>query len=160
MRTITRCLLGWILVSTLPVLARGDELARARPKDVEISASLLERAAKTVQELVDNKEFAGAVTVVARYGKVVHCKAVGMMDLEKARPMKTDAIFRIYSMTKPITTVAAMMLWEEGKLELDDPVSKYIPEFKGLRVYAGSKDETMGAKREITIRDLMRHTRV
>ena len=108
--------------------------------------------------MVEKKEFAGAVTAVARDGKVVDWKAVGMMDLAKGRPMKTDTIFRIYSMTKPITTVAAMMLWEAGTLQLDEPVSKYIPELKGLRVYVGPKDETVPAKREITIRDLMRHT--
>jgi CubicO group peptidase (beta-lactamase class C family) len=72
--------------------------------------------------------------------------------------MKTDTIFRIYSMTKPITTVAAMILYEEGKLQLDDPVSKYLPQLKGLRVHSGTGDETVEAKREITIRDLMRHT--
>jgi CubicO group peptidase (beta-lactamase class C family) len=72
--------------------------------------------------------------------------------------MKADTIFRIYSMSKPITTVAAMMLFEENKLGLDDPVSKYIPEMKNLRVYVGPKDETVPALREITIRDLMRHT--
>ena len=72
--------------------------------------------------------------------------------------MQKDTIVRIYSMTKPITTVAAMMLNEEGKFQLDDPVSKYIPELKGLRVYAGPGDKTEPARREITIRDLMRHT--
>jgi CubicO group peptidase (beta-lactamase class C family) len=118
----------------------------------------LDHANQVVQEMVKKKEFAGAVMVVARDGKVVDWKAVGLADVAKGTPMKTDTIFRIYSMTKPITTVAAMMLWEEGKLQLDEPVSKYIPELKGLRVYVGPGDETVPAKRQITIRDLMRHT--
>jgi len=138
-------------------MARGDELARATPEDVGMSAVRLARAAKEVEELVAKREFAGVVTVVARNGKVVQCQAVGMMDLETAKPMTTNTIFRIYSMTKPITTVAAMMLWEEGKFGLDEPVCKYIPQLKGLRVYA-VKGETVASQREISLRDLMRHT--
>jgi CubicO group peptidase (beta-lactamase class C family) len=158
MKTNLRCLVCWTFVFALPVALRAAELPEARPADVGISASKLEHADQVVQELVEKKEFVGAVTVVAREGKVVDWKAVGMMDLAKSRPMKTDTIFRIYSMSKPITTVAAMMLWEEGKLQLDDPVSKYIPELKALRVYVGPNDETVPARREITVRDLMRHT--
>ncbi len=149
------------LVPLLLVLALSTRARRrigsARPEDVGMSAARLARAATTVEALVAKREFAGAVTVVARYGKVVQCQAVGMMDLEKARPMTTDTIFRIYSMTKPITTVAALMLWEQGKFGLDDPVCKYIPQLKGLRVSAG-KGETVASQREISIRDLMRHT--
>src|SRR5580704_4263854 len=106
MKMLTGCLVGGLLVLTLPRMARGDELARARPEDVGMSAVRLARAAKTVEELVAKGEFAGVVTVVARNGKVVQCQAVGTTDLERARPMTTDTIFRIYSMTKPITTVA------------------------------------------------------
>jgi len=148
----------WSFVLILSVAARADELPQTRPEEVGISPAKLARAESVVQELLDKREFAGAVTVVACKGKVVEWKAAGLMDIDKSRPMQTDAIFRIYSMTKPITTVAAMMLWEEGKFQLDDPVSKYIPEFKELRVYKGPGDETEPARREITIRDLMRHT--
>ena len=81
-----------------------------------------------------------------------------MADVAKNKPMQKDTIVRIYSMSKPITTAAAMTLYEEGKFQLDDPVSKFIPELKGLRVYVGPGDKTEPAKREITIRDLMRHT--
>jgi len=158
MKTFTCWLVSWSFLLIAPIASRADELPQARPEQVGISASKLDHANKVVQAMVEKKEFAGAVTVVARDGKVVDWKAVGLMDVAKGTPMKTDTIFRIYSMTKPITTVAAMMLWEEGKFQLDEPVSKYIPELKELRVYVGPKDETVPAKREITIRDLMRHT--
>ena len=95
---------------------------------------------------------------MARHGKVVIVEAVGNMEVETGKPMRQDEIFRIHSMTKPITTVAALMLVEAGKCKLDDPVSTYLPEFKGLSVYAGKGDKTSVAKNEMTIRDLMRHT--
>jgi CubicO group peptidase (beta-lactamase class C family) len=158
MKTILRSLVCCSFFLTVSLALRADELPQARPEQVGISASKLAHANKIIQEMVEKKEFAGVVTVVARDGKVVDWKTVGLMDRAKGTPMKTDTIFRIYSMTKPVTTVAAMMLWEEGKLQLDESVSKYIPEMKGLRVYVGPGDETVPIKREITIRDLMRHT--
>ncbi|MFZ9024933.1 MAG: serine hydrolase domain-containing protein, partial [Anaerohalosphaeraceae bacterium] len=88
--------------------------------------------------------------------KLIHFKAQGFRDMEHSEPMQTDTVFRIYSMTKPITTVAAMMLWEEGKFKLDDPVYQYIPEFKDLNVYQATKETDSG--RAMTVRDLMRHT--
>ncbi len=149
----------WFLaLSFVPSVACAGELPQASPQEVHIDPAGLARADNIVREMVDKKEFAGAITLVARHGKVVDFKAVGMADIATSRPMKTDTIVRIYSMTKPITTVAAMILWEENKLRVDDPVSKYIPEIKNLRVYVGPKDETIPAQREITIRDLMRHT--
>ena len=149
----------WFLaLSFVPSVAWAGELPQASPQEVHIDPAGLAQADNIVREMVDKKEFAGAVTLVARHGKIVDDKTVGLMDVAQSRPMKADTIFRIYSMTKPITTVAAMMLCEEDKLGLDDPVSKYIPEMKNLRVYVGPKDETVPAKREITIRDLMRHT--
>src|SRR5262249_59693896 len=98
------------------------------------------------------------VAAVAGRGRVVRSGARGERKAGSGKPMKSDAIFRIYSMTKPITTVAAMMLVEEGKVGLDDPVSKYLPEFKDRRVHTGKGDDTVDAKREVTVRDLMRHT--
>ncbi len=149
----------WFLaLSFVPAVAWGGELPQATPQQVHIDPAGLARADNIVREMVDKKEYAGAVTLVARHGKIVDFKAVGMADIATSRPMKTDTIVRIYSMTKPITTVAAMILWEENKLRVDDPVSKYIPEMKNLRVYVGPNDETVPAQREITIRDLMRHT--
>ena len=158
MRSIACSLVCSFCLCALPLAFAADELPQAQPERVGISAEKLSRADALVKGMVDKREFAGAVTVVARDGKIVDWKAVGLSYVAEQRPMKTDAIFRIYSMTKPITTVAAMMLFEEGKFQLDDPVSKYIPELKGLRVYVGPKNETVPVRREPTIRDLMRHT--
>lgn len=121
-----------------------------------------------VQEMIDTKKLSGAVTAVSHKGKIIHFKAQGLRDIKENKPMEKDTIFRIYSMTKSITTVAAMMLWEEGKFKLDDPVHKYIPEFKDLKVYQPTEEELKkdesekksgaGDPRDMTIRDLMRHT--
>jgi CubicO group peptidase (beta-lactamase class C family) len=103
----------------------------------------------------------GFVVVVARHGKVVYLDSTGFMDIEHARAMRSDAVFRIFSMTKPITTVAVMQLVERGKLRLDDPVSKYIPAFAGTRVYlgGGAANPQLGAPaRPITIEALLTHT--
>jgi CubicO group peptidase (beta-lactamase class C family) len=158
MKNSLRILVCGVTILVTAMAVRSGELPSAKPADVKMSESGLEHADAIVRGMIEQKKFAGAVTEVARDGKVVDLKAVGMMDIEKKLPMKTDTIFRIYSMTKPITTVAAMMLVEEGRVQLDDPVSKYIPEMKNLRVYVGPNDETVPAKREITVRDLMRHT--
>ena len=93
-----------------------------------------------MQDLVDKKALAGIVTLVARHGKVVQHKAYGVQSLETGAPMKLDTIARIYSMTKPITGVAMMMLYEEGKWKPSDPIAKHIPEFANLKVFAGEKD--------------------
>src|SRR5205085_11669971 len=92
------------------------------------------------------------------HGTALPPEVFGLMDREAGKRMRPDTIFRIYSMTKPVTSVAAMILWEEGRFQLDDPVSRFLPEFKGLRVAAAKGDETVEARREVTIRDLMRHT--
>jgi CubicO group peptidase (beta-lactamase class C family) len=156
-KSLTCRLVFCSLLLALSSAVRAAELPTASPESQGISATKLASAEKAVKDLVDKKEYAGAVTLVARNGKIVEWQAVGMRDLATNKPMQKDTIVRIYSMTKPITTVAAMMLNEEGKFQLDDPVSKYIPELKDLRVYAGP-DKTEPARREITIRDLMRHT--
>ncbi|MHC5117274.1 MAG: serine hydrolase domain-containing protein, partial [Planctomycetota bacterium] len=109
-----------------------------------------------VQKLIDDEKLSGAVVAVVQKDKLIHFKAQGLRDMEHNEPMQTDTLFRIYSMTKPITTVAAMMLWEEGKFKLDDPVYKYIPEFKDLKVYQATKETDSG--RAMTVRDLMQHT--
>jgi CubicO group peptidase (beta-lactamase class C family) len=104
-----------------------------------ISAERLERLHQGMQGFVDRKEVSGIVTLVAREGKLVDLHAVGLQDIEKNTPMKTDSIFRIASMSKPITSVAIMMLYEEGKLFLSDPVSKFIPAFKSAMVMEDGK---------------------
>jgi CubicO group peptidase (beta-lactamase class C family) len=153
-----RVLRGVLVVFVAAPLAVAGELPTAKPKDVGLSADKIQAAHDAVQALIDKKEMAGAVVAVARKGKVVMFEAFGEGEAGSGKPMKTDAIFRIFSMTKPITTVAAMILVDEGKIGLDDPVSKYLPEFKDLRVNAGKSDATVAAKREVTVRDLMRHT--
>jgi CubicO group peptidase (beta-lactamase class C family) len=145
----------------LNLLALSQDLAAAKPEAVGLSSDRLERIATAVQHDIDDKRIAGAVTLVVRHGKVAWFKAQGMSDREAEKAMPTDAMFRICSMTKPITSVAVMMLYEEGKFLLDDPVSKYLPEFKNPRVLvkpASGATYTIPATKEITIRDLLRHT--
>ena len=103
----------------------------------------------------------GAVTLVARHGKVLWCEAQGLRDVERNLPMERDTVFRIYSMTKPITSIAMMQLYEQGKFLLNDPVHKYIPSWRNLQVYKGGRYpdfETEPATTTMTIRDLMTHT--
>ena len=144
--------------------ARGTELTN--PASVGFDAARLGRLDAVIQAQVDQKKIAGVVLYVARDGKEVRHRGYGMSDLEAGKPMTTDAIFRIASMSKAVTTTAVMMLYEEGKLMLHDPVSKYIPEFKNSLVAvappegspAGTKFTTVKAKRPIQIRDLLTHT--
>jgi CubicO group peptidase (beta-lactamase class C family) len=115
-------------------------LPQATPESVGFAPGAIDKMDAAMQGLVDNKHLAGIVTLVARKGKVVQHKAYGMQDAEKQVPMRTDTIARIYSMTKPITGVAMMMLYEEGKWQPSDPIAKHIPQFANLKVFAGEKD--------------------
>jgi len=132
-----------------------------QPEEVNLSSTQLALIDKHLQQrYVIPKKVAGTLTLVARKGKVAYLSPLGMMDLEQEKPMDRDTIFRIYSMTKPITSVALMMLYEQGLFQLNDPVHKYIPEWKNLRVYgAGNYPAflTSRPKRPMTIRDLMTH---
>lgn len=133
----------------------------AAPHEVGLSAKQLKRISTTSQTFIDEEQLAGAVTVVARRGKIAHFEAFGMMDIEADKPMRKDTIFRIYSMTKPIAAAAVMMLREDGKLKLDAPASTYLPELGGLKVAADSEGESLrlvDADRDMTVRDLMCHT--
>ena len=126
-----------------------------------ISSARLQRITAMLQTYLDDKKLAGMNALISHHGQVVYKTCLGMMDLEAAKPMQRDSIFRICSMTKPITTVGAMILYEEGKFLLDDPISKYLPEFKNPKVLvkpANGQPYTIPAKGEITIRDLLRHT--
>jgi CubicO group peptidase (beta-lactamase class C family) len=157
-RRVIPVLLG---IFSLSILALGQDLPSATPESVGLSSERLNRIAAAVQRDINDKRVAGAVTLVVRHGKVAWFKAQGMADREAAKPMPPDAMFRICSMTKPITSVAVMMLYEEGKFLLEDPVSKYLPEFKNPRVLvkpANGDPYTIPATKEITIRDLLRHT--
>ncbi len=142
--------------------AAAQELPSAKPESVGLSSERLERIAAKVQQDINQQRIAGAVTLVARHGKVVWFKSQGALDHEANKPMRNDAIFRICSMTKPITSLAVMMLYEEGRFMLDDPISQYLPEFKNPKVLVkppnGGEPYTIPAAREITIRDLLTHT--
>lgn len=138
-------------------------LTEASPASVGMSAERLARIDNLVKEYVDKRWIAGATVLVARNGKIVYYKGLGYDDIDTKTPIKKDAICRIASQTKAITSVAVMMLYEEGKLLLGDPISKYIPEFKNPRVLdkfneADTTYTTVPAKREITIHDLLTHT--
>jgi len=141
----------------------GPVLTEASPASAGMSAERLARIDNVINEYIDKKWIAGATVLIARNGKIIYYKGVGYDDIDKKTPMKKDAICRIASQTKAITSVAVMMLYEEGKLLLGDPVSKYIPEFKNPKVLdkfnpADTTYTTVPAKREITIHDLLTHT--
>ena len=128
------------------------------PEEVGVSAERLERIRPVMQGYVDDGHLPGTLTVVARHGKIVHFEAIGMRDVENKKPIEADTIFRIYSMTKPITSVAVMMLYEGGHFQLDTPVSDFIPEFKNMKVYNEDQTKILDAKKEITIKHLLMHT--
>ena len=154
----------FLMLAALPLMAAT--LPNAKPEEAGFSSERLQRIHQMLQRRIDAHDIAGAVTLVARNGRIVHFETHGLMDIETNRPMARDAIFRMASMSKPVTGTAIMMLAEEGKLRLTDPVSKFIPEFKDLKVAvakAGSTPNapqfyTVPADREITIRDLLTHT--
>lgn len=138
-------------------------LAEATPESQGFSAERLGRVDAMLQKAVAESDIPGAVMLIARNGKIVYWKAFGMADNQTKRALKRDDIFRIASQTKAITSTAVMMLWEQGKFQLDEPVSKYIPEFKELQVlksfnYSDTTWATEPAKSEITIRHLLTHT--
>jgi CubicO group peptidase (beta-lactamase class C family) len=138
-------------------------LTAGTPESAGISAERLARIDAMCQDAVKEGDVPGMVALLARNGKIVYYKAFGMADNQTGRAMKTDDIFRIASQSKAITSTAVMMLWEEGKFRLDDPISKYIPEFKNPQVlsgfqYSDTTYTTVPANREITIRHLLTHT--
>lgn len=139
-----------------PMILCAGELSPVQAEEVGFSTERLDQIAAFTQREVDDGRLAGAVTLVARHGKVVHYEAVGRYGVDNDKVMDKDALFRIYSMTKPITTVAMMMLYEEGKFQLGDPVSKYLPEFENQKIL---KDAELVAPRSpMTIEQLMSHT--
>ena len=138
-----------------PAGLRADD-PLASPESVGFSSAGLKSFQQAMRALVDEHQLAGVTTLVARHGKVVQFDAYGVQDLESKKPVTKDTIFRIASMTKPIAGVAMMMLWEEGKWTLDDPVAKHIPEFAGLKVATASGD--VPQVKPMTMRQLMSHT--
>jgi CubicO group peptidase (beta-lactamase class C family) len=147
-----------------PSLALANELPRTNPDAVGLSAEKLADLKPSLQSLVDEGKIAGGVALVARHGRVAYFLPFGFRDLSDKTPMTEDTIFAIASMTKPITCVAVMTLIEKGKLGLDDPVGKHLPELSGLRVLGdpGKDTETdvatVPAKRPVTVQNLLSHT--
>jgi CubicO group peptidase (beta-lactamase class C family) len=139
---------------------------QAPPEQVGVSKEKLGRIHDALQESIADGKLAGTVVLVARKGKLIYADAAGFQDKDEGKPMALDSIFRIYSMTKPLVSVAAMMLVEDGKIELTDPVSKFFPAFKGQQVSVARADgefarmtyTTVPADREIIVQDLLRHT--
>ena len=165
MRHPAFCLFSALILTGAASSSLARDLPQAKPEVAGMSTVRLARVGAWLKAEVAAGKIPGAVVLVARDGKVVYQETVGKLDPQKDAPMTTDAIFRIYSMTKPITTVAAMLLVEEGRLTLDAPVSRYIPEFAKMQVgtektdAAGVKSlELTPARRQITVQDLMRHT--
>jgi CubicO group peptidase (beta-lactamase class C family) len=141
-------------------------LEQAPPEQVGVSKEKLGRIHDALQESIADGKLAGTVVLVARKGKLIYADAAGFQDKDEGKPMALDSIFRIYSMTKPVVSIAAMMLVEDGKIELTDPVSKFFPAFKGQQVSVARADgefarmtyTTVPADREIIVQDLLRHT--
>lgn len=160
-----RCVFLCVLTALLALapLASGQGLPKASPESVGLCQERLDRVTAVMQRHVEEGRIAGAVAMIAREGKTAYLQSVGMQDREKQIEMSPETIFRIASMTKAITSVAVMMLYEEGKLQLRDPVSRFIPEFGDVKVLASAddgsaRDGVVPAKRPITIRHLLTHT--
>ena len=137
------------------------DLVEAKPEDVGMSSERLNNVTRLVQGYVDDGKFPGATTVIARRGKVVYCETHGSRHVEANAPTTPDTIYRIYSMTKPIASVALTTLYEQGLFQLDDPAEKYIPELAGLKVFSSGTAEQYSARepaRLMTVRDLLTHT--
>jgi len=158
-------LLAALFTISTAVAAFAQSLPSAKPEQVGLSSERLQRLMDVIKADVDKRVIPGAVVLVARHGKVAFFETAGTRDPATKVPMTKDTIFRIYSMSKPITSVAAMVLWEDGKFNLSEPVSKYIPQMGGLKVGVEKKDESgksvlelVAATRDMTIQDLFRHS--
>jgi len=172
MRTAIACLAILVFLA-LPV---GTATTVGKPEEVGLSSERLQRVAQMIQRRIAAGDLAGAVVAIARKGRVAYVNAQGVMDLDTKQPMSPSSMFRLASMTKPVVGVGVMMMVEEGKLRLNDPVSRYIPEFRNMKVAvlqtspagrgggaAGAAQPTpqfyaVPAQREITIKDLLTHT--
>jgi CubicO group peptidase (beta-lactamase class C family) len=167
-------LTGVLFIAVLVAIPMRASSPTAKPEEVGLSTERLKRIGELMQRHIEARTFSGAVTLVARSGRIAHFEAQGLMDIDSKKPMQKDTIFRIMSMTKPIVGVSILMMMEEGKVRLTDPVSRFIPELRGLKVAVpdGNREtapvgatasapppfHTVLAEREITVRDLLTHT--
>ena len=151
---VSLCCVGLILSGEAAELPVGD------PAAARFAAGTLEDAAAQLQQEVTSKKIAGGMHLVLHAGKVVHFGLAGVADIEEGGRLEKDALMRIFSMSKPITSVAAMQLWEQGKFRLDDPVARFIPSFADIkvRITRNGKTELVSPLRPISVRDLLRHT--
>jgi CubicO group peptidase (beta-lactamase class C family) len=155
-----------LLTAVLAALASAGlvskDLPSAKPEDVGLSSERLARMDRLIHTYVDAGRTPGVVTLIARHGKVVHVDAYGKADLASGRATRADDVFRMYSMTKPITSVALLMLYEEGRFQLTDPLSKFFPAFKDVKVLTGTSPsgamQLEAPRRPITIQDVFRHS--
>jgi CubicO group peptidase (beta-lactamase class C family) len=132
-----------------------------KPEEVGLSAARLGRITDHLRTYIDAGKLAGTLTLVARRGKIAYFEPQGHLEIERKRPVTPDSVFRIYSMTKPIASVGLMMLWEQGRFQLDDPVHKLIPSWRDQRVFVGGNHpawKTTPVERAMTVRDLLSHT--
>jgi CubicO group peptidase (beta-lactamase class C family) len=160
-------ILGYVLCLSFSSIALAEVLPVVVPEEVGISSERLKRIDINLQADIEQNKYPGVVALIARHGKIAYFKSYGLQNTKTGAPMQQDSIFRIYSMTKPIVSVAFMTLVEEGKVFLSDKVSKYLPEFKDLKVGIEEVDpatgkmvlkETVPVERQMTIQDLLRHT--
>ena len=165
MRAWKHWALSFAFLLALAVAVPAQDLSVAKPADVGFSADRLDRITSWLRDESAKGTIPGAVTMIVRHGKMAYFESVGVLDPETKAPMTKDAIFRIYSMSKPITSVAVMMLVEQGRITLDEPIAKYIPAFKDVKVGVEIKGEDgqpkldlTAASKPITIQDLLRHT--
>jgi CubicO group peptidase (beta-lactamase class C family) len=144
------------VVSLVAIVAQASELPSTKPEKTGFSSQRLQKIGEFTQRAVDEGRHSGFVTMVARHGKIVHFEATGRYGIDNDKPMSKDALFRIFSMTKPVTAVAMMILYEEDKFQMHDPVSKYLPELADLKLYTDGEDST--SVYNPTIEQLLTHT--
>ena len=152
--TVLRTFVVLLCFVSVEVSAAG--IKKARPESVGMSSERLERIRPIMQNYIDQGQLAGITTMITRRGKIVHQETVGVLNLNTGEALEADSLFRIYSMTKPIVSVALMQLYEQGKFQLDDPVAKYLPAFKDVEVLEDGV--RVKAKHAPTIREVMSHT--
>lgn len=157
-RSLSALALSGLLCVQMMAGQGPEPLPRSAPEAVGLAPARLAEATELLNRFVAERKIAGAVAAVARKGKLAYLEAVGFQDLAARTPMTARSMFRIYSMTKSVTAVAVMMLYEEGRFRLDDPVSKYLPAFREVTVLASPDGSARRPSRDITVEDLLLHT--
>ena len=161
-RNLSAFLSGVLLTISLSNFVAAQELGLVEPDRVGMSASVLARATERLQQHIDDGDIAGVVAAVARDGKLVYFESLGQMDREQGKPMQDDSLFRLYSMTRQITSAAVLQLYEQGKFKFDDPIKMYLPQFSDQRVLLDSSSTDLSQTKlrtgDITVANLLTHT--